>query len=108
MLLPHASMSGSTAWWWHLLQTGDAFLYAPGVPGCSITSAAACKTSCSGNLASLMMALTLSPPPLSALCLQITEPYLQIYRGILPPLFGQLDFTPLFGFLILQVSARLA
>ncbi|KAJ9511420.1 hypothetical protein QJQ45_029925 [Haematococcus lacustris] len=33
----------------------------------------------------------------------ITEPYLQIYRGILPPLFGQLDFTPLFGFLILQV-----
>jgi hypothetical protein len=34
--------------------------------------------------------------------LQITEPYLQIYRGILPPLFGQLDFTPLFGFLILQ------
>lgn len=33
---------------------------------------------------------------------QITEPYLQIYRGILPPLFGQLDFTPLFGFLILQ------
>lgn len=32
----------------------------------------------------------------------ITEPYLQIYRGILPPLFGQLDFTPLFGFLILQ------
>jgi hypothetical protein len=34
---------------------------------------------------------------------QITEPYLQIYRGILPPLFGQLDFTPLFGFLILQV-----
>jgi hypothetical protein len=36
---------------------------------------------------------------------QITEPYLQIYRGILPPLFGQLDFTPLFGFLILQVRA---
>lgn len=33
---------------------------------------------------------------------QITEPYLSIYRGILPPLFGQLDFTPLFGFLILQ------
>jgi uncharacterized protein YggT (Ycf19 family) len=38
----------------------------------------------------------------SCLSLQITEPYLQIYRGILPPLFGQLDFTPLFGFLILQ------
>lgn len=35
---------------------------------------------------------------------QITEPYLQIYRGILPPLFGQLDFTPLVGFLILQVG----
>lgn len=32
----------------------------------------------------------------------ITEPYLQIYRGILPPLFGSLDFTPLIGFLILQ------
>jgi uncharacterized protein YggT (Ycf19 family) len=39
-------------------------------------------------------------------CVQITEPYLQIYRGILPPLFGQLDFTPLFGFLILQVRRR--
>jgi uncharacterized protein YggT (Ycf19 family) len=50
-----------------------------------------------------------SPKPGHALCgfvrlLQITEPYLQIYRGILPPLFGQLDFTPLFGFLILQVA----
>lgn len=32
----------------------------------------------------------------------ITEPYLQIYRGIVPPLFGQLDFTPLVGFLVLQ------
>lgn len=45
------------------------------------------------------------PPPINPSTLlhpQITEPYLQIYRGILPPLFGQLDFTPLFGFLILQ------
>lgn len=49
---------------------------------------------------------SLSPSPRNPCCLllllQITEPYLQIYRGILPPLFGQLDFTPLFGFLILQ------
>lgn len=45
----------------------------------------------------LRVPVCLCPP------VQITEPYLQIYRGILPPLFGQLDFTPLFGFLILQV-----
>lgn len=32
----------------------------------------------------------------------ITEPYLSIYRGLIPALFGQLDFTPLLGFLILQ------
>jgi YggT family protein len=32
----------------------------------------------------------------------ITEPYLQIYRGLLPPVFGGLDFTPLIGFMILQ------
>lgn len=48
------------------------------------------------------------PPSCTCVCradvrAQITEPYLQIYRGILPPLFGSLDFTPLFGFLILQV-----
>lgn len=52
-------------------------------------------------LATIAHAHSYSPSP--TLSLQITEPYLQIYRGILPPLFGQLDFTPLFGFLILQV-----
>lgn len=38
-------------------------------------------------------------------CLQITDPYLNLFRGIVPPLLGTIDFTPLFGFLILQFLA---
>jgi len=36
---------------------------------------------------------------------QITDPYLNLFRGIVPPLLGTIDFTPLFGFLILQFLA---
>ena len=35
-------------------------------------------------------------------CVQVTDPYLTMFRGIVPPLLGSIDFTPLFGFLILQ------
>jgi len=33
---------------------------------------------------------------------QVTDPYLNVFRGFVPSLFGQIDFTPLFGFLVLQ------
>lgn len=33
---------------------------------------------------------------------QMTDPYLQLFRGIIPPLLGMIDFTPLLGFFILQ------
>lgn len=33
---------------------------------------------------------------------QVTDPYLNLFRGLVPPLMGSIDFTPLFGFMILQ------
>lgn len=33
---------------------------------------------------------------------QLTDPYLNIFRNIIPPLMGVMDFTPLLGFVILQ------
>jgi YggT family protein len=32
----------------------------------------------------------------------MTDPYLNLFRGLVPPLLGTIDFTPLLGFLILQ------
>lgn len=39
------------------------------------------------------------------IALQVTDPYLNLFRGLVPPLLGTIDFTPLFGFLILQFLA---
>lgn len=36
---------------------------------------------------------------------QVTDPYLNLFRGLVPPLLGSIDFTPLFGFMILQFLA---
>jgi uncharacterized protein YggT (Ycf19 family) len=33
---------------------------------------------------------------------QMTDPYLNIFRKIIPPLGGVLDFSPILGFLTLQ------
>ncbi|GMH33836.1 hypothetical protein BSKO_01670 [Bryopsis sp. KO-2023] len=33
---------------------------------------------------------------------QVTDPYLNLFRGLVPPLLGTIDFTPLLGFIILQ------
>lgn len=35
-------------------------------------------------------------------CSQVTDPYLNLFRGLVPPLLGTIDFTPLLGFIILQ------
>jgi len=42
---------------------------------------------------------------LALIALQVTDPYLNLFRGLVPPLLGTIDFTPLFGFLILQFLA---
>eukprot|EP00879_Flechtneria_rotunda_P014228 GHRR01014865.1.p1 GENE.GHRR01014865.1~~GHRR01014865.1.p1 ORF type:complete len:151 (+),score=37.28 GHRR01014865.1:99-551(+) len=39
--------------------------------------------------------------PLSTLC----DPYLNLFRGIIPPLGGTLDFSPILAFVLLSVSA---
>lgn len=36
---------------------------------------------------------------------QLTDPYLNLFRGLVPPLLGQVDLTPLLGFWILQFLA---
>jgi uncharacterized protein YggT (Ycf19 family) len=33
---------------------------------------------------------------------QVTDPYLNIFTGIVPPLLGAIDLTPLLGFFVLQ------
>ncbi|KAJ9183638.1 hypothetical protein P3X46_007463 [Hevea brasiliensis] len=49
-----------------------------------------------------------SPPaivsPLSTLC----DPYLNIFRGIIPPLGGTLDFSPILAFLVLNAFTSTA
>ena len=35
----------------------------------------------------------------------MTDPYLKLYNGLVPPLLGSIDLTPLFGFFILQFLA---
>ncbi|KAI3430364.1 hypothetical protein D9Q98_004959 [Chlorella vulgaris] len=42
--------------------------------------------------------------PFSALR-QVTDPYLKLFSGLVPPLLGSIDLTPLFGFFILQFLA---
>ena len=37
--------------------------------------------------------------------MQVTDPYLNLFRGLVPPLLGTIDFTPLVGFYILQFLA---
>jgi YggT family protein len=36
---------------------------------------------------------------------QVTDPYLKLFSGLVPPLLGTIDLTPLFGFFILQFLA---
>lgn len=40
-------------------------------------------------------------PPSLVRC-QVTDPYLNLFRNLIPPLMGQIDFTPIFGFMVLQ------
>ena len=37
---------------------------------------------------------------------QVTDPYLNLFRNLIPPLMGQIDFTPIFGFMVLQFLAQ--
>uniref|UniRef100_A0A7S0WT46 Fanciful K+ uptake-b family transporter n=1 Tax=Pyramimonas obovata TaxID=1411642 RepID=A0A7S0WT46_9CHLO len=37
---------------------------------------------------------------------QVTDPYLNLFRNLIPPIMGQIDMTPLLGFLVLQFLAN--
>ena len=37
---------------------------------------------------------------------QVTDPYLNLFRNLIPPVMGQIDFTPILGFMVLQFLAR--
>ena len=37
---------------------------------------------------------------------QITDPYLNLFRNLIPPIMGQIDFTPILGFMVLQFLAK--
>jgi uncharacterized protein YggT (Ycf19 family) len=40
-------------------------------------------------------------------CRTVTDPYLSLFRGIIPPLGGTLDLSPILAFVCLNVSAQL-
>jgi len=40
--------------------------------------------------------------PARGLCL-ITDPFLNIFRGIIPPIGGVLDISPILAFIVLQI-----
>ena len=44
-------------------------------------------------------------PPFSILS-QLTDPYLNLFRSIIPPL-GGIDFSPMIAFFVLQIGAQL-
>jgi len=44
-------------------------------------------------------------PPLSFLA-QVTDPYLNIFRSIIPPL-GGMDFSPMLAIFVLQIASNL-
>mmetsp|Transcript_34133 Transcript_34133/g.83667 ORF Transcript_34133/g.83667 Transcript_34133/m.83667 type:complete len:220 (-) Transcript_34133:129-788(-) len=37
---------------------------------------------------------------------QVTDPYLNLFRNLIPPIMGQIDFTPILGFMVLQFLAK--
>jgi len=41
-----------------------------------------------------------------AMLRQVTDPYLNLFRNLIPPIMGQIDFTPILGFMVLQFLAR--
>lgn len=41
------------------------------------------------------------------LCGRLSEPYLRLFRRIIPPLGGSLDITPILALVALQLVARL-
>ena len=44
-------------------------------------------------------------PPFSILS-QLTDPYLNLFRSIIPPL-GGIDFSPMIAFFVLQIGSQL-
>lgn len=44
-------------------------------------------------------------PPLSFLS-QVTDPYLNLFRSVIPPL-GGIDFSPMLGFFALSIASQL-
>ena len=50
----------------------------------------------------LVICAFLAPDLQLLLARQVTDPYLNVFRGFLPPLLGSVDFTPLLGFFMLQ------
>merc|ERR1712182_68216 len=38
---------------------------------------------------------------------QVTDPYLNVFRGLVQPLMGQVDLTPLIGFYLLQMLSSI-
>lgn len=45
-------------------------------------------------------------PPFSILG-QLTDPYLKVFRSIIPPLGGTLDISPILAVLLLQLLSKL-
>lgn len=44
------------------------------------------------------------PCAVLCVCSTLCDPYLNLFRGIIPPLGGTLDFSPILAFVLLSVS----
>ena len=44
---------------------------------------------------------------LPALCSTLCDPYLNLFRGIIPPIGGTLDLSPVLAFIVLDVGLSL-
>ncbi|MFI5334097.1 MAG: YggT family protein [Chlamydiales bacterium] len=45
--------------------------------------------------------------PLMGLVARCTDPYLNAFRKVIPPIGGRLDLSPLLGFFVLQIAEQL-
>ena len=45
--------------------------------------------------------------PAAVQCSTLCDPYLNLFRGIIPPIGGTLDLSPILAFIVLDVSSSL-
>jgi YggT family protein len=45
--------------------------------------------------------------PIMMFCRKVTDPYLNVFRRLIPPIGGALDLSPMIGFFVLQFLEKM-